>query len=266
MANSDYTLRGTGSFCTIAVLSAAVNPLDTVLNITGLRSVGPGDRFVGMAVLLGDEVVRLDAIGSGTITVARGCADTIPAYHASGTEVWFFENAASSDNVEYVASGTIGVKVLPATTSATMPIAYAPPIELEFNSRFIRPYPPADFKVEGVPWFTYTTPISSTNTELNFTWAHRNRVVQQDVLIGHTEASVSPEAGTTYVARVYKASDNSLLRTVTGITTTSWNYTASMAATDIGSATPPVAIYIDIVSARDGHESWQKYRTFATVT
>jgi hypothetical protein len=39
-----------------------------------------------------------------------------------------------------------------------------------------------------------------------------------------------------------------------------------MAATDIGSGTPPVDIYIDFTSARGGYESLQKYRTFASVT
>jgi hypothetical protein len=266
MSNADYTLTGSGSFCTVATLAANVTPLATTFTLTNLKSVGPGDRTVGMAVLIDDEIVRLDAIGSNTITVARGCADTVPAVHTAGADVWFFESAASSNNVEYVASSTIGVKILPATTSGTMPIEYSPPIPLVFNSRFIRPYPPGDFQVDGSPWFTSGITLGGANTALNFTWVQRNRVVQQDVLVSHDEATVSPEAGTTYTARVYRASDNALLRTVTGITGTSWDYTSTMAATDIGSGTPPVDIYIDFTSARGGYESLQKYRTFASVT
>ncbi len=242
MSNADYSLTGNGSFCTVATLADNIAPLTNTFTLTNLKSVGPGDRFVGMAVLIDDEIVRLDGIGTNTISVSRGCADTVPAEHAAGADVWFFETAASSNNVEYVASGDIAVKILPATTSATMPIEYSPPIALEFNSRFIRPYPPADFKVDGSPWYTEGITLNDLNTALSFTWVHRNRVVQQDVLIGHSESSVSPEAGTTYTARIYLASDDSLLRTVTGITGTSWNYTATMADDDIA-LIPPVLEY-----------------------
>lgn len=261
MSNADYSITGTGSFCTIAILSGAVAPLATTFNITGLKSVGPGDRFVGMAVLIDHEVVRLESISSTSITVARGCADTIPTAHAAGAQIWFFETTLTSNGIDYVASGTIGVKVLPATTSGTLPIAYAPPEALTFNSRFVRPYPPGNFRADAAPWFSRIFSVSSSNPELTFTWVQRNRVVQQDVLVSHTESTVTPESGTTYTAVVRLASNNSILRTVTGITGTTWDYTNAMATTDIGAATRPVAMNIDFCSVRDGFESWQKYRT-----
>lgn len=261
MSNADYSVTGNGSFCTIAVLSAPVSYLDDTLLISGLRSVGPGDRYVGMAILVDDEIMRLEGISSGSITVARGCADTLPAEHDSNAEVWFFDNTLSSDEVDYLASATVGVKILPATTSATMPIAYSPPEEITFNSRFIRPYPPANMRIDGQPWFTPGLALSTANPTLAFTWAQRNRVVQWDALVDHTEASVTPEVGTTYTIKIRRQDTNAVLRTASGLTGTSWNYTQSMFTTDVTGLglTEPVDVYAEIFSVRDGYESLQRY-------
>lgn len=261
MSNADYSVTGSGSFCTIAVLSAGVTHLATTLPIAGLKSVGPGDRYIGMAILVDDEIMRLESIGSSSITVARGCADTLPAEHSTGAEVWFFDNTLSSDGVDYLASATVGVKILPATTSATMPIAYSPPEAVTFNSRFIRPYPPADLKVDGQPWFTSGITLNAANPTLSFTWAHRNRVVQWDALVSHTEASVTPEVDATYTIKIRRADNNAVLRTVTGLTVSAWNYTQTMFTEDVTGLglTEPVPVYAEIFAVRDGYESLQRY-------
>lgn len=261
MSNADYSVTGSGSFCTIAVLSSAVTQLATTLPIAGLKSVGPGDRYVGMAILVDDEIMRLESIGVSTITVARGCADTIPSQHALGAEVWFFDNTLSSDGADYLASATLGVKILPATTSATMPIAYSPPEAVTFNSRFIRPYPPADLKVDGQPWFTLGTTLDAANPTLSFTWAHRNRAVQWDALVSHTEASVTPEVGTTYTIKIRRQDNDAILRTVSGLTTNAWDYTQAMFTSDVAGIglTEPVSVFAEIFSVRDSYESLQRY-------
>lgn len=265
MSNADYSVTGQGSFCTIANLDGDVSFLDTVFTITLLKSTGPNDRYVGMAVLIDDEIVRLESFSNSSITVARGCADTVPALHFSGAEIWFFEDTLSSDGVDYVSGSTVGVKVLPATTSATMPIEYSPPQSLTFSSRFARPYPPGNLQIDGQPWCTAGLSLTTANPTLSFTWAHRNRVTQQDVLVSHTEASVTPEAGTTYTIEVRRASNATLLRTVTGISGSSWDYTRSMANVDLPGETGNVDVWVDLFSMRDGFASLQKYRATLTV-
>ena len=82
---------------------------------------------------------------------------------------------------------------------------------------------------------------------------------QQDQLIAHAAASIGPEIGVTYKARVFKA-DNTLVRTVTGIAGTSWVYDWSTAVSDFESAGGLPAGYIRLTAERDGFESFQDYR------
>ena len=95
---------------------------------------------------------------------------------------------------------------------------------------------------------------------MNLTWAHRDRIVQQDQLVAHDEASIGPESGTTYRVRIYRADIATPVRTVTGITTASFTYTAAMAAADsIGSA-----VWVELDAIRGGLVSHSVYRFRAT--
>lgn len=263
MSASDYTIRSQGVMCPMGYLGSPVGRGSVTLNVTGLKLVSTVDEDIvaGMGVLVNGEVMRVEAVALPNITVARGCADTIPQEHPINSKVWFFSRNASTDNREYTAASTIGVKLLPFTMSGgAVPVANAPPLALTFNWRFIRPYPPANFMCKGVPWYSSTMVMLPADTGLTFTWAHRDRIMQADQLLGHTESSVGPEAGTTYTARVRNLA-GTVLREVTGITGTSWEYTRSMGLADL----PDADGYIDIVSVRDTFESWQSYRTSVRV-
>lgn len=266
MSASDYTIRSQGVMCPMGYLGSPVGRGSVTLNVTGLKLVSTVDEdiVVGMGVLVNGEVMRVEAVALPNITVARGCADTIPQEHPLNSKVWFFSRNASTDNREYTATSTIGVKLLPFTMSGgAVPIANAPPLALTFNWRFTRPYPPANFKCKGVPWYSSTMVTLPSDTGLTFTWAHRDRIVQADQLLGHTESSVGPEAGVTYTARIYSDA-GALIRVVTGIAGESWLYARFDAETDfpVGSETG----YVEFASVRDGLESWQFYRTFIEVS
>jgi len=221
MATSDYTVTATSiPFCPNAALSSAIAPLTTVIPITGYRSAGIEEVVAGEAAMINDEIVRIESFSPVSITVARGCADTIPQAHAAGSTIWFFDDSFGNDAREYAGSETIAVKLLPKTASAQVPIANSTPANVTFNFRFARPYAPGKVEVDGEP-FTAVSIVGPANPALNLTWAHRDRVSQFDQLIDHSMSSVGPEAGTTYVVKVYKA-DNTLVRTVSAITGTSW--------------------------------------------
>lgn len=259
MAASDYEVRATGTMCPVGYLASGIGYDDTTISITGFVPVeGEADDLVsGMGLLINGEILRLDSTTLPTLTVARGCADTVPAAHPANSLVWFFSRDVASDDREYAATETIGVKLLPFTGGGgTVPVAYAPAQTLTFNWRHVRPYPPGDFKCKGSPWHTEIKLLMPSETALPFTWAHRDRLVQADQLVGHTESSVGPEAGTTYVARVYDLADN-MLREVTGITGTSWDYTRVMGLEDLSGQEG----YITFCSERDTFESWQGYVT-----
>lgn len=267
MAAADYTIRGAGPITFRARLADEVEPQDVIFPLTDImrQLIKP---LPGMGVMIEDEICRVVSSTFDAVTLARGCADTIPQQHGADALLWFFEDAVGSDNIEYAVGETIGVKVLMHTETREMGIDDAPPNELSFVGRFIRPYPPGRMRVAGTAWHSANTDLGGGLTTLALSWAHRNRVTQSDQLVDHEMTDVTPEVGTTYSITVHKA-DNSVVRTVTGITGTSYTYTFTDAVADLGPmVTPGVEIpgYLMLRSVRDGFSSYQAYRIDFTVT
>lgn len=210
--------------------------------------------------MINEEILSVVANNVTSITVARGCCDTIPQEHASGSTIWFFDDSINSDLVEYAGNETLGVKVLPKTLSGgAVPIANADPIEITFGFRFIRPYPPGLVEINGDPWFQ-SFELSPDILEFVISWAHRNRVTQGDTLVDHLSASVTPEVGTTYRLRVFTAADE-LVRSITGITGDTLTYTHVEALVDFDAiSVGHISAYMLLDAVRDGYTSWQGYR------
>lgn len=256
MANSDYTVGAQGALCTYAVLAENIDPGTLTFNIDALQEISTGsDLEVGMPILIGDEIMRLDSFSLPSITVARGCADTIPAAHLANSGIWFFSAAPVSDEVTYLATETIAVKSLPfSVQDGAVPVANAPPMDLTFNWRFFRPYPPGNVELQGSPFWSQVFEFEDLDTEFVLTWAHRDRIGQADQLIDHTEPDIGPEAGTTYTVRVYDKDDN-LVRTVMDIAGTTWNYPRVDAEADVPNGTGRITLH----SVRDSIESLYGY-------
>lgn len=262
MAASDYSKTGRGLFVSFAVIDGDVAPLQSNVNIRSLSSPEGEQIEVGMVAMVGEEFTFVSAINGNQISLHRGCADTIPEPHADGTEVWFFDFDLGSDFATYSAGTTIGVKLLPFSISKSeVPVEAAPPMSVTFNWRHARPYPPGNFKVRGLPWFQQTFTMLETENDIAFSWAHRDRLLQLDQVVPHTAASIGPEPGVTYTARVYD-SRGTLRRTEVGISADSWAYTRLMAEDDL--LIDPAAV-IDICSTRDGLDSMKSYRTHIEV-
>lgn len=255
MAATDYVKTGEGSFTPMGFLTNAIEPLTSVIAINNFRAVTEDDLQVGMAVMIDDEVCRLQSATLPNLTVLRGCADTVPTRHDVDAHVWFFSETAASDEREYLATDEIAVKLSPYTSgSGPVPLDNTPPLPVTFNWRFIRPYAPGKMLVDGLPWFTKVFAPVDGETNFELTWAHRDRVTQADQLIGHSDDSIGPETGVTYTARIYDE-DDVLVRTIDGITGTSLSYAYSLAATDL----PSGAGRLVLSSVRDTFESWQTY-------
>lgn len=267
MANSDYSVTATSApFCPNAQLDGAASALQTVIPINNIRAAGADEVLAGEAAMINGEIIKIVSFTATEMIVARGCADTIPQPHASGSRVWFFNDGFGNDGREYAGSETVGVKILPKTASQQVPMANSPPNALTFNFRFARPYAPGLVTVNGDP-FTSVKTIDPTDNTLTLAWAHRDRVSQFDQLIDHAATSIGPEAGTTYTVKAHKASDNSVVRTTTGIAGASWTYPLATARSDFGITAgapgdPEVLTdgYLTLEAVRDGYTSWQKYR------
>jgi len=248
---ASYVDRGRGPFTGYATLAADIGPLDTAVPLTAL--VMFNEDNVGQGLLIGDELVRLDALdtAAGIATIARGTGDTIPRAHEAGDLLWTIDDDLVSDGQAYFAGETVNSLVLTRTSSDLLDPEQADVQEIELAGRPARPYPPAGVTVDGASVFGLT----GEHPEPALAWTERNRVTQHDVLIGYDEATVLGEIGQTYTVRIYDAKSGALLRTVSDIAGTTWAYTADLSAAD-GS---PSRVRIELESARDGLASWQCY-------
>lgn len=207
-------------FCPFAFLAQGVGPGDTEVPITSGQSLS--SVVVGSHAQIGEELVKVVEVTDSLVTVGRGVLDTVPAAHAAGTVVLFWDAYADSDGVEYVAGETVLAKVLPVSGLGQLPLSQAPEDSLTFVSRAMRPYPPGNLLINAV---SYPIALGGAD-ELSATWSHRDRLQQtagelQDTTVG----DIGPEAGTTYNLRIYGETDT-LLRDLSDVGT-SYTYLAA---------------------------------------
>lgn len=245
-ASGPFTTREVGAFTPNASLAAALSIDATTATLEGgidLDIVQPGT-----AAIVDNEILRIETIdpSTGVITFARGCLDTVRATHSAGARIWFFDDYSGEDPTEYTSSSTVQVQLLTNTGSGKLSAGSASTDSVTMNQRQFRPYPPGRLRVNGS---AYPTSITG---ELVISWAHRDRVTQADQLIDDEQTSIGPEDGTTYTVRIYDG--NSLVRTETGITGTSYTYES---ATEISDGGPFNPIRFTLHAVRDGVESLQ---------
>lgn len=262
MAVSDYEARGNGTICSVADLAQPVSPGSQSFIVDYGSANLEADITPGMGLMVGGEFCSVKAVVGASLQVARGCADTIPKSHLAGTPMWFFEDDIGRVNREYLAGQTVGVKVLMKTATRRMGIGESPPNAVTMMGRFARPYPPGQVFVNAKPFYEQSE-LNPTLDVLSVIWAHRDRVMQGDQLIGHEVSDIGPEPGTTYNIRVHAADTHALLRSVTGITGTEFNYTFESAVLDMALTAGldlDVGGYLILESERDGFVSKEQYR------
>lgn len=259
MAASDYTQRGGGTFCTVASIVGPLVPTANAVQITGLSFDNVDNRVVGMLAMIGSELVRVDGISNNSVAIGRGVGDTVPVRHESESKIWFFDTDVGTDKVEYFGSQTVAVKVLPRTLTKIVPTEASPPNNVVFNSRFIRPYPPAQVKVNGGSFDEEVT-LDLAHPDLVITWVGRNRVSQADQLVAFDEPAVTPEPGTTYQVRLFNAA-GVLKKTLDAGAANTITINRATVALDLGvSDEGVVSAYLHLESVRDGYTSYQPVR------
>lgn len=238
VAPAEFATTGLdGPYCPSAVLAAAITPGTTAVTLVGATELG--EVRVGTAALLGEEIVRVDAINpqTGACTLGRGCVDTVPTSWPAGTRIWFFDDYAGAPQVEYTQGVTVQTKLLTRTGSGVLDMAIAPTDSLVLQGRASKPYPPGMLRLNGQAW-----PVSITG-ELTVSWAHRDRIIQSDELIDANAASVGTGNGQTYRLRIYTGT--TLRRTYTGLTGNNKVYTTADEAAN-GGPFPSLRIVLDV--------------------
>jgi hypothetical protein len=254
-----FVERAVSPWAASGVLSGAISATATTLVLADAVDLDIVDfgNALDTCALLGSEVVGIVNVdpGTNTVTIARGCCGTIAVPHQAGTRLFFYDRFFTTDQRDYEDGETISAKVLTRTATTRIDPSLAPIDSITVRRRWSRPYPPADLRIGGTHW-TQVGWLGSG--AVVFEWKHRNRVLQQDQLVPDSDANGTIESGVTYEIRVFhprSATPTVAVRTVTGLTGTTWTYTAADRMAD---GNPQWTRFV-VRAVKSGVESWQVY-------
>lgn len=246
----------TSVFTPSATLSAAITEVTTTLSLTDAVDIS---QVAGNTIaVIGSELVYLTAApSSSSVTVVRGILHTLPRVHTDGTRIWFFQDFFGHSEVEFASNTTMYAKFLTETGKGVLPKASDTWRALALNQSWGAPYPPGRVTINGV---LRPANIAGTNTDAAITWYHRDRSDTSSVNIGNDQATnIGPETGATITIQVYSLkTGGSLVKTYSGLSGTSFTYTASQAFID-NSNVAFAERRLEIFSVRDGLNSVEKH-------
>ena len=214
---NDYERAGTIAYCETAELDQTISQTNTAFIVKNAGSLGAVN--VGTQITIDNEIMVYQSYDAETslLTVKRGALDTIPQNHNAGSVLYFADDFITVDSTEYVTSEVIDVKVLTTTPSGILDIEDVDAQQVEIQARAIRPYPPANVKINNV--FEPADPA----WPLQLTWCSRNRLQQTGgAILGWFEGSVTAENGCSYLIEI--SSENVLIKTYS-INELSFTYT-----------------------------------------
>lgn len=241
-SGAGYTDAASLDFCPTATSVSAIAIDDTSFELE--NGVDLDDIVPGEWLQVDSEIMAIVSYAAPILTVKRGCLDTVPVAHTVGSRLFFWDSLSATDEVRYVASDVIDVKLCTVTGSGQLAEASAPVDTFTLNSRAIRPYPPANVQINGAYY-----PASAELT-INLTWVHRDRLQQtSSALLGFLDGTVGPEVGVTYNARAYDNVSNALIASSLGVSGTSTTLN------------PPYScqLRIELEAVRDGYTSFQAH-------
>lgn len=218
----------------------------------------------GQLLLIGQEYVQVTALGNidqqantVEVFVNRGCLDTIPVLHTEGEDIWMIRSATAgtagyaAQRTPYVKGDTVRGKVLPRSMTGQVNAALVPTKSVVMEGRQDKPYAPGRVRLNNTPLWRNDLVVG----DAVFTWNGRNRVTQHSTITGQEGAHITPEEGAVYVARVYNADDNTVLKEMTSETERTFTFSEADSA-DKGS---PRNVRFELYSERDGVRSLMTY-------
>lgn len=180
----------------------------------------------------------------------RGILDTVPREWPTGTQVWFIRgDFIIADETQQSAGSVPSYKLLANTSLGELTEAAAPILAGGLTDRMHAPLRPANVKVAGVGFGEVDPP---ENGQLVVTWSRRNRLTEENVVLGWTDNDVTPEAG--QITRI-KVTDLSGAQIVPPVDSTSTSATVDLSA--VGDI--PQVVIVKASSVREGLESIQHH-------
>ncbi|NWK75955.1 hypothetical protein HYG93_17165, partial [Acinetobacter sp. SwsAc6] len=250
-AGAGYDEVSTLDFCPCAELKTAISYTDSVLQLQSIREfnlVKASNRLqIGSELM---SVVSFDAEAK-TLTVKRGVFDTVPTQHLAGAMLFVWDNHSGLDGTEYLSCEAVSLKALTQTNADQLSIAEATAHEITCSARAIRPYPPANVKINGEYY------PAEIETDLVLTWADRNRLQQTGgEPLGFFEGGITAETGTLYQLVLIERDENNIEVRTQNLSIGAVNtYTFAITAMHVNTRT----IQIVLRSLRDSYESYQAF-------
>ena len=193
-----FTDSGTGyqqasivDYCPVATLDQEISYLDTSFAVKNVASISQAE--VGTLILCDEELMVYQSYDDVTkiLTVKRAALDTVPKPHLQGAVFYFYDSFSAFDSEQYVLGEVINAKVLTTTPSGIQGLGDATALSVEMNARAIRPYPPANVKINDEYY------PAEIDTDLILTWADRNRLQQTGgEILSWFDGGVTIESGT----------------------------------------------------------------------
>lgn len=250
---------GVVDYCPALYLDQQIGFTESVFKVKDIDSVlvNGVSKFTGATsgtwIILNEEIMVYESfdVDLMQITVKRGALDTVPHKHTNGA-IFFSDEFSGIDNNQYVQSEIVKYQVLTSTPSALQQLELGNTGEVEFNSRAIRPYPPANVKING----EYYPEL--LNGDLILTWSDRNRLQQTGgEIIGFFDSSVTIESGVSYNITIIELDENSSILTTKDLSLSGVNsYTFESSSMNNDTR----FIEITIKSIRNSFESYQSFK------
>ncbi|MFA5408258.1 MAG: phage tail protein [Bacilli bacterium] len=219
--DSVYTEYEAVDFAAWCQPTVAVAISDTVLSVawSGGYDVVEGGQWG----VIDSEIVYVVSAGASSVTVARGCLDTVPAAHTTSANLLIFDDLPFSPT-QYASGNTVNAKLLPRTGLGTLDIDDAAAQSIAVAGRLYKPYPPARLRIN-----TLQEPDEFLLGEtLTLTWKHRDRTAQTLLMVNtETNTDYGPETGTTYSLSVKRTDTMAELYSASGISANTVDVTSA---------------------------------------
>lgn len=240
-------------YCDILQLDQPITETTSSFVVTGALTQTANSNNL---ILLDGELMGFVSFDDATkvLTVKRGVLDTVPKKHSSGSLFVFDLPDVAFDSTQYSQSEIVRAQVLTTTPSGIQDLSAIGTL-VEIHARAIRPYPPANVKING-EYFPETH-----QQEISMTWVHRNRLQQTGgEIIGFYDVGVTPENGITYELKIdFKKIDGTLISSTTHYLgfVESYTVTSFAAASEI--------VHLTLSTVRNGYKCYQPFEFSVTL-
>ncbi|MBI1450321.1 hypothetical protein IL972_00010 [Acinetobacter sp. FL51] len=246
-SGAGYAEESTLDFCPNAVLKNAISRTDSVFEVKSASEFHLLEA--NHRIQVDDEIMSFVSFDSfsNMLTVKRGCFDSgEPAEHVAGSKIFGWDNYSGLDGTEYLSGETVSMKALTLTGSDMLELSEATVHTVICAARAIRPYPPANVKINNEYW------PAEIETDLIVNWDDRNRLQQTGgEPLSWFDASVAIEPNTQTHLILTQLDENNLELATTNANVTSTS-SYSMPISSMQADTRFVKIILKTL--RDGYE------------